>query len=461
MSKRKRTYTPSPSVPSELESRYAAVLAVLSGEMSVTEAAEGLKLSRVQMQTLVHRAKESLVAGVAPRSPGRAAKSEREQQLEEKVSKLERENAQMHSRSQTAERLMDVMGGILRGRGRAPRRATAAKTTTTEDPEEPEPDGLVGEAQRMLEIGLTRHEVAKVLGVGATTLRRHLGAPGARRARPEPASHVASHADALVRTTLGLIGAEALSHATGLSRRTAAAIKAETLTTMERERVAGCDRIRITQVGILRGFDQLWVPTKTGLGLVLVCADGAVPYRTSLVVAERYDGPTVADALDADFRDHGAPLVCRLDLAACHRTSDVDAVLAHHGVLRLHGPPRYPQYYAQLERQNREHQAYLAAWPDLTLHALPDACTAMRPALNDAWPRRSLGWMTAAEKWATRTDPCDDRVALAADVADRAARLRRDTNRHGELDERLAQRLAIEITLVERGYLQRQRGGWC
>src|SRR5689334_23265139 len=116
MKKRKGTYTPAPSVPTELESRYAAVLAVLSEEMSVTEAAERLSLSRVQMQTLAHRAKESLVAGLSPRPPGRIPKSARELELEEKVARLERQNAQMQSRSATAERLMEVMGGILQGR---------------------------------------------------------------------------------------------------------------------------------------------------------------------------------------------------------------------------------------------------------------------------------------------------------------------------------------------------------
>lgn len=465
MKKRKGTYTPAPSVPSELEARYATVVAILTGEMTVSEAAERLSLSRVQMQTLVHRAKESLVAGLSPRPPGRAPKSDRELELEQRIATLERQNAQMQSRSETAERLMEVMGGSLRGRvkanGRSGRRPAATKATTGE-PEEPEPGGLATEARRMLEIGLTLEEAAKVLGVGATTLRRHLRGREPKRCEPPPLDTAAiAVAAELVRTTHGLIGAGALGHATGLSRRSAAAVKEKTLLAMERERVAGCARVTVTRPGVMRGFDQLWVSTASGRGLVLVCADGAIPYRTSLVVAERYDSASVAAALDADFTANGAPLVCRLDRASCHRTDEVDEVLARHGVLRLHGPPRYPQYYAQLERQNREHQAWLAGAPGLTVEALPAACRDMRAALNDAWPRRSLGWMTAAEKWASRDEPCDDRAALRAEVADRAARLRRHRRRSDDLDELVVQRLAIENALTTRGYLRREQGGWC
>jgi len=50
----------------------------------------------------------------------------------------------------------------------------------------------------------------------------------------------------------------------------------------------------------------------------------------------------------------------RMDRASSHDTFAVHEVLREHEVLLLHGPPRYPQYYGQHERQNREHQAWLA-----------------------------------------------------------------------------------------------------
>ena len=67
MSKRKKnkpSYTPLPEVPEDLRARYAAVLAVMSGQTTVTEAAEKLGLSREQalraLEVLVGR--ETLIA---------------------------------------------------------------------------------------------------------------------------------------------------------------------------------------------------------------------------------------------------------------------------------------------------------------------------------------------------------------------------------------------------------------
>ena len=131
------------------------------------------------------------------------------------------------------------------------------------------------------------------------------------------------------------------------------------------------------------------------------------------------------------------------------------------GVLRLHGPAHFPRFYGQLERQNREHRGWLASCAPVPPGDLPESCERMRRALNEAWTRRSLGWMTAAEKWATRVVPCDDRVQLRESVAERAARLRRDDHLGGDADDLLVQRLAIEQTLTQRGYLRQQPGGWC
>ena len=214
-------------------------------------------------------------------------------------------------------------------------------------------------------------------------------------------------------------------------------------------------------MGVVRGFDQLWVPTTQGQRPVLVSADACVPYRTSLVVAERYDSAAVARAVDADFREHGAPLVWRADRASCHRTDEVDEVLRAWGVLRLHGPAHLARFYGQLERQNREHRGWLESCDPPSPGELVETCDSMRRALNDCWPRRSLGWMTAAEKWATRVVLCDDRAQLRASVAERAARLRRKEHLGDAADDMLVERLAVEQMLTTRGYLRRELGGWC
>ena len=80
--------------------------------------------------------------------------------------------------------------------------------------------------------------------------------------------------------------------------------------------------------------------------------------------------------------------------------------------------------------------------------------------LNTLWPRRSLGWKTAAEAWNARTAIQVDRDAFRKEVHDRARHIERSFDPRGKPAD-LVERLAIEQTLVNMGYLHRQIGGWC
>jgi hypothetical protein len=117
----------------------------------------------------------------------------------------------------------------------------------------------------------------------------------------------------------------------------------------------------------------------------------AVGVRTTTLLVQRYDTASIIAAPERDIAAHGAPVVYRMDRASCQRTSDVGELLEAHGVLRLHGPPpRYPRYYGQLERQNREHREWLGTMQDMgddeALHEL----RLMRAALNACRPRPTL-----------------------------------------------------------------------
>lgn len=270
-----------------------------------------------------------------------------------------------------------------------------------------------------------------------------------------------SAVDALVRSLRGLVGAEAIQRAVpGISRRTAAALKRETLTAMERERKIAAERIEVTTPGVMRGFDAMQVPTLEGRRYALVAADAAVPFRTSALATRRYDGASVAEVLERDFEEHGAPLVLRADRARCHRVPEVQEVLDGHGVLLLQGPPRHPRYYGQLERQNREHRAWLAAGGPLSAEDLDRLCDEMLLALNAAWPRRGLGWRTSEEAWDARPRVSVDRASLRAEVEDRAARIRRRADGRAAVVA-MAERLAIEVALTKLSYLRREPGGGC
>src|SRR5262249_49139082 len=145
----------------------------------------------------------------------------------------------------------------------------------------------------------------------------------------------------------------------------------------------------------------------------------------------RSPSDAVLRAVAADLEQHGEPLVWRWDRAACQRTPRVLTYLDAHGILVLYGPPRHPEYYGQLERQNREHRCWLAVHRGGDAEELRHLCASMLSALNTRWPRRALGWRTPAAVWATRKlIPHDLRACFRQEVYDRAQRLERKTANH-------------------------------
>jgi hypothetical protein len=312
--------------------------------------------------------------------------------------------------------------------------------------------------------GLTLSWAARGIGVHASTASRWRSRAGrgealARHRGPCPqalSDAARGQAAHLVQDTHGLIGAEALRHSVpGLTRRAAAGIKHDTCRAMERERRQAAERVSVAAPGLLRGFDAMELGSRDrGQGHALIVADGCVPFRTSWIASSRYDGQAVATILRRDFDDFGAPLVLRLDRASAHDVPAVRALLDDSRVLALHGPSYYARYYGQLERQNREHREWLATSPG------PVDLDAMMAALNGSWRRSTLGWHTAAELWEARPRIDVDRQALADDVHDRAARLRRSLDVVPRPQD-LAWRLAVKQALVARGLLRIEKGGWC
>jgi hypothetical protein len=366
------------------------------------------------------------------------------------------------------DRLLGVASGVIRGRVRSTRtKATRAEGSSGEG-DEPDPGQEIAmrvEAEQQLRVaGLPAALSCAVVGASPATLRRWRRRPGDRMTSVAPvqiSAELRSAVDALVRSLRGLVGVEAIRRAVpGVSRRRAATLKHETLTAMERERRAHAEHVVVTAPGAVRGFDAMHVSTTEGRRYALIAADAAVPFRTTAAAVARYDGLSVAEVLERDFERHGAPLVLRADRARCHRVPEVLEVLAGHGVLLLQGPPRHPGYYGQLERQNREHRAWLSAAGPVSASDLDRLCDEMLLALNAAWPRRSLTWRTSEEAWEARPVIDIDRAGLHAEVQDRAARIRRQAEGRAAVAA-MAERLAIEAALTKLGFLRREPGGWC
>lgn len=469
----KSTYTPAPAVPPEVMPRLVAIVEVLAGIKTVSEAARSLELSRNHFQTILHRAVLGLMQSITIKPGGRPGIPAAVAVLQKELQQLKRENTRLKKRVDSTDRLLEVAGGLLHGRIRPTgrQRRTRKSSTGSSRHEDSDPEAR---RQRMLEgveqmrhLGLTAQVAASIAGVDASTvrrwrLRRHQ--PASRQCRRTgmyiPAA-AANRAESLVRRLQGQIGAEAIRKSVAeISRRAATLVKAQTLVAMERERKASLVRVTITLPGVLRGMDAMYGQSAEGRFYALIGADGAIPYRTTVVVGPNYDTELVARALRSDFQTHGAPLVMRMDRASVHETAQISALLATHGVLLLHGPPRYPAYYGQLERQNREHRAWFETLLRRPYAVAEQSLEEMLESVNTLWRRRSLGWHTAAELWSARPRLLVDRNAFRQEVHERESRLARILTHRGSSAD-LAERLAIEQTLTRWGYLRQKTGGWC
>jgi helix-turn-helix protein len=109
-------YTGRPPVPRVLLPRYQAVLEVLSGELTVSEAARRLGISRNQFQSVMHRGLQGLLNDLAPRKAGRPGRSQPEKQLHQQLLRLRQENERLRKRVETTDRLLGLASGLLRGR---------------------------------------------------------------------------------------------------------------------------------------------------------------------------------------------------------------------------------------------------------------------------------------------------------------------------------------------------------
>lgn len=133
----KKSYTAMPKLPPEARARYETVMAVLAGEISVSEGARRLGLSRNHFQTVMHRALGSMIEELGPRKGGRPAVPEAQRQLQREAEKLRVENARLRRRVETTDHILSVASGLLKGRlaPRMPRDKgdTEPGKTSTED----------------------------------------------------------------------------------------------------------------------------------------------------------------------------------------------------------------------------------------------------------------------------------------------------------------------------------------
>ncbi len=475
-------YTRAPVLDPKQSELYELAIAVLSHQLSVSEAARRAGMPRVRFQTWLHRAQQGLISGLTPKPRGRPTKPPPPREIGEEYQRLQRKNEVLEARLVQQTQLIVAASELIReqmGRGgRRVKRVRRRKAAASSDEADGASAGRLEPLERVAWLrraGLRPRFVALVVDRSESTIRRWTARSkrgltvtarrGPARQRPlrERAPEQAERLEQLVRQCHGHLGAEALRRCLeGISRRDAAAVKAAVLTALERERKATAERVRVTVAGVVRGFDAMHCPTTAGMRYALCAGDSAVPYTTSVAVAEHYDGPSVKRALEADFERYGVPLVVRMDRHSSHRCPGVADLLAALGVLVLHGPPHHPRFYGQLERQNRDRRVWLDSCGCLSPDELVSELERCRVILNSLWRRRTLGWCTAEACWRLRPNPSVDRQALRAEVADCDARWRARLARHPEgVRAELAWRLAVTDTLTSHHWLRLESRGGC
>jgi transposase len=178
--KKPSDYEPEPTLPPQLEERYALVLAAISGAIKIEHAAKRAGLSRPRFQTLMHRAQASMIESLVPKPPGRPPRSAREAELEQQVQKLSRQNEKLQDRVDTIDRLLGVASDMLTGRMEIskPRSKRKGRQKTTapdseQDGEDPDPaEAKLAGAQEMRKLGLKPQLAAALVGAGTSTVRR-------------------------------------------------------------------------------------------------------------------------------------------------------------------------------------------------------------------------------------------------------------------------------------------------
>jgi hypothetical protein len=239
-------------------------------------------------------------------------------------------------------------------------------------------------------------------GAGQPALVR----PGPKKTAPLPLAALKAEIAALrhgTRRSRGTIGLYArYRHA--ISRRALARLVAEERAEQNKARRQVCKRITWHQPNLAWAVDTTERGRDSGGNKLYIHAtrDLASRYGFGPLPAIESKGSEVAGYIQGLFEKHGAPLFFKRDNGSPLNDQEVDAVLAHWGVIPLNSPPRYPPYNGAIENGIRQLQAMLGGCLPRPRRWDPSAVapyiTAVQHELNNR-PRRSLQGHSASEAY--------------------------------------------------------------
>jgi hypothetical protein len=325
--------------------------------------------------------------------------------------------------------------------------------------------------------GLTPAEAAARLGLAARTVSRWLARWERDRLRASSRGRPARRSDRLTRgralALIGLLGPgvgvptlQALCP--GMARREVADLLRRYRRVGRRRRPPG-RALHWTRPGAVWAvdFSEPPAPVEGSYARLLAVRDLASGYQLLWLPVPDESGATAAAALQALFREHGAPLVLKSDNGSAFLAAECGALLLRGGVWPLFSPPRTPRYNGSAEagigsmKTRTHHQAARRGCPGEW--SCEDAEAARQEANQTARPRGPHG-PTPEEAWRERLPiGAGERAAFGEAVRELTEEVRRQQGHPpgAALDHHAAAAVAratLVRVLVAEGLLQFRAG---
>jgi len=336
--------------------RQRVILEVLTGRLTVTQAAQELGVSRKTFYEWQHRALAGMRAALRDRPGGRppVPVDPQQEQLQAQVTQLSRERAILEGRLRIQEAIREALTELPEAKKRCERMIAVVDQVKRTWP--------VSYPAICRELAVPRSSLLRWQHrqrSGAELIRR----PGPPKVQPLNLNALQDEVRALAhgRQRTHGTGTLYLRHSAEISRRDLQALVVATRRELQQEQAALARRVEWLVPGLVWSMDDMQRPwldpdplRGRDVGHLHAVMDLASRYTLrSLGAAELADGARVAASLQGLIAQYGPPLFLKMDGGSNFHHQAVRQLLAARGIIPLVSPPHYPPYNGGIERQHQ------------------------------------------------------------------------------------------------------------
>lgn len=457
--------------------RAELIIKVRSGQMTATEAAAALGVSRKTYYEWEERALQGMLSALENGTPGRPRKEvdQEKEALKNQVKRLEKDLA-VH---QTALKVRELLGPLFPQAAEEEREEVLPVRRKTASKKKQATKALTHMDKLKRQFLLPWRFVCRICGLAYSTVMRWIG-----RRRRGASVIMAPGPKKTATVDLGVLGEQirGLSHrakrtgGTGplyakvkdkVSRREFQARVTQARRDADRQRRAELKRVEWNQAAVAWAIDdtRLGKDDRSGRKLYLnTVFDPSPRYTFTSLIGYLASGRRIAAHLRRLFERHGPPLILKRDNAGNLNDEAVNRLLWEYLVIPLNSPTHFPLYNGGIERAQRDIKRVL-------YQRLGDLPTSMGRVVDHTEEaiyvlnhkqRKVLSGATPCERL---HDPGkiiftpQDRRAILGDMADIAQAIHRRLDDKTERGRATAQRLAIETWLKKEGLITVTQGG--